>query len=49
MVFCLHVELSLVAEALGLVVGGDYLLHSDDVEALDTAGGGPEKRPLVVV
>ena len=49
MVFCLHVEPSLVAEALRLVVGGDYLLHSDGVEALDTTGAALEKRPLVVV
>ena len=49
MVFCLHVELNLLAEGLGLIVGGDYLLNSDGIEALDTTGGGPEKRPLVVV
>ena len=49
MVFCLHVELNLVAEGLGLVVGGDYLLNSDGIEALDSTGGGPEKWPLVVV
>ena len=49
MVFCLHVELNLLTEGLGLIVGGDYLLHPDGIEALDTAGGGPEKRPLVVV
>ncbi len=49
MVFCLHVELNLPGEGIGLVSGGDYLLNPDGIEALDTTGGGPEKRPLVVL
>lgn len=49
MVFCLHVELNIPEENLGLIVGGDYLLNPDGIEALDTTGGGPEKRNLVIV
>lgn len=49
MVFCLHIELHLLAEGLRLIVGGDYLLSFDGIEVLDTTGGGLEKRPPVVV
>lgn len=49
MVFCLHVGLVFPDEGFGVVSGGDYLLNPDGIEALDTTGGAPERRELVVV
>jgi Xaa-Pro dipeptidase len=48
-VFCLHVHLSLPERERGLIVGGDYLLNDDGLEPLDTTGGSPERRELMVV
>jgi Xaa-Pro dipeptidase len=40
MVMCLHICLFLPDEKLGLLVGGDYLLREDRLEALDEFGPG---------
>ena len=49
MVFCLHAHLIAPAENLGVIVGGDYLLAKDRLVALDTTGGAPEHRDLMVL